>query len=534
MENKKEIRYRPTVLIMLDGWGVAPDSEGNAITQAKTPNMDNYESRYPTSVIVSYGDAVGLRWGEMGNSEVGHLNVGAGLVFYQNLPRINKEIADGSFYSNEVLVRSAEHIKKTKGKMHVMGIVSSGGVHGHIDHLFAILEFCKQQKIKDIYLHAFMDGRDAVYNSGKTFIGDVIKKSEELGVRVHIASMCGRFYAMDRDNRWDRIGAAYDAMFNGVGEQSELDPVKYLQDEYAKEVYDEQIPPTVFTEKGKPVGLIEDGDSLVFFNFRSDRARQLAKAISVPGFDKIKGKKDYTNLFFATMVEYEKDLPLELIYPPIIIKEPLAKVISDAGLKQLHIAETEKYAHVTFFLNGGIEEPFEGEDRKVIPSPKVASYDEAPEMKAKEVTDEVLKALQADTYDFIAMNYANPDMVAHTGNLKATIKACEVVDQQVARVVEAVLAKDGLVVITADHGNAEELLNLQTNDKDKEHSTYPVPLIIIANDFEGKNMGLPESVGGDLSLVPPSGILADVAPTILKLMGLEKPDVMTGESLLDV
>ncbi len=533
--NEKNINYRPTVLIVIDGWGVAPESPGNAIARAQTPVMDRLIAQYPTTVLVSYGDAVGLRWGEMGNSEVGHLSIGAGIVFYQNLPRINRAIADESFYDNETLLRAAEHVAQTKGKLHLMGIVSSGGVHGHIDHLFALLEFCRRHRIKDVYLHGFLDGRDAVYNSGKVFVKDVLEQAEKLKIRLHVCTLSGRFYAMDRDNRWDRTSAAYQAIVHGTArEVVEEDPVTYIEAQYEKEVFDEQIPPTVFTEKGKPIGVVEDGDALLFFNFRSDRARQLTKAFAVPGLGKIEGKREFRDLFFATMVEYEKDLPVELVYPPILITEPLAKVIADNGLTQYHIAETEKYAHVTFFLNGGTEAPFPREDRKVIPSPKVKSYDEKPEMKAKEIADDVIKQIQAKKYDFIALNFANPDMVAHTGNLKASIKACEVVDTQVGRIVEAVLAHDGLVVITADHGNAEELLNLQTHDTDKEHSTNPVPLILIAKDLEGRNLGLPEGVGSDLSVVQPSGILADVAPTILHLMGVPTPPEMTGTPLIDI
>lgn len=534
MSDKSTPRYNPAVLIIIDGWGVAPFSEGNAIARARTPYMDSYISRYPTTTLVSYGDAVGLRWGEMGNSEVGHLNIGAGFVFYQNLPRIYKEIETGAFYQNETLLRAVAHVTRTKGVFHVMGIVSSGGVHGHIDHLYALLEFCKQQKITKIALHGFLDGRDAVYNSGISFIRDIQAKAEELGVKLMIASLSGRFYAMDRDNRWDRTAAAYNAMVYGEGVSYEGDPSDFLEEQYDAKTYDEQITPTVFTKKQKPLAIVEDGDVVVFFNFRSDRARQITKAFVVPEFESIPQQKKFTDLFFATMVEYEKNVPVEVIYPPIMIREPLAKAIADAGLTQLHIAETEKYAHVTFFLNGGAEEPFPNEERRVITSPKVTSYDKAPDMKAKEIADQVIKAVSTGSHDVIILNFANPDMVGHTGNLKATIQACEVVDAQIGRIVEAVLAKNGLVAITADHGNAEEVLNLQTNDTDKEHSTNPVPFIVIANDLEGQNMGLPEAVGGDLSLVQPSGILADVAPTFLSLLGIQQPDSMTGAPLIDV
>jgi len=530
---KTPIHYRPTVLLIIDGWGVAPDSPGNAIARARIPNMSNLITSYPSTTLVSYGDAVGLRWGEMGNSEVGHLNIGAGLVFYQNIPRLSKEIKDGSFFTNEVMLKAAAQVKENKSRLHLMGLVSSGGVHSHIDHLFALMEFAKKSDIDEVVLHVFLDGRDATYNSGVVFLADVQKKADALKLKVVIATMMGRFYAMDRDNRWDRTSAAYAAIVHGAAAMlSEETPEAYLQEEYAKKVYDEQVPPVVFTKKGKPLATLTDGDALIFFNFRSDRARQLSRAISVPGFDKVDAHLDFHDLFFATMVEYEKDLPVAIVYPPISIMNPLAKVISDAGLKQYHLAETEKYAHVTFFINGGREEAFPGEERKVIPSPKVASYDEKPEMSAQLITDDLLKKILADSFDFYVVNFANPDMVAHTGNLKATIRACEVVDEQVGRIVEAVLAKNGLLVVTADHGNAEELLNLQTEDFDKEHSTNAVPLILVAKNLEGQNLGLMEGVGADLSLVPPIGILADVAPTVLKLMGLEVSPDMTGTPLI--
>ncbi len=532
MSDKIIPRYNPAVLIIIDGWGVAPFSEGNAIARARTPHMDSYISRYPTTTLSSYGDAVGLRWGEMGNSEVGHLNIGAGFVFYQNFPRINKEIETGSFYKNKVLLRAVEHVSRTKGTFHLMGIISSGGVHGHIEHIYALLQFCKQEKISKVVLHGFLDGRDAVYNSGISFVRDIQIKAKELGIKLIIASLSGRFYAMDRDTRWDRTAAAYDAMVYGEGVSYEGDPVDFLEEQYDKKIYDEQIPPTVFIKKQKPLACIEDGDAVVFFNFRSDRARQITKAFVIPDFESIPRQQQFSHLFFATMVEYEKNVPVEILYPPLLIKEPLAKVLSDAGLTQLHIAETEKYAHVTFFLNGGAEEAFPNEDRRVIPSPKVASYDKVPEMKAKEIADQVIKAVSLASHDVIILNFANPDIVGHTGNLKATIQACEIIDTQIGRIVEAVLAKNGFIAITADHGNAEEVLNLQTNDTDKEHSTNPVPLILIANDLEGKNMGLPEAVGGDLSLIQSSGILADVAPTFLSLLGVPIPSSMTGAPLI--
>ncbi len=528
-----KLKNRPVILIILDGWGIAPDSPGNAIAKAKTPNLNKYIATYPALTLAASGDSVGLSWGEMGNSEVGHTNLGAGLIFYQSLPRISKSVLDGSFFENKAFLDAADHVKKNGSKLHLLGLVSSGGVHSHTEHLYALLEFAKRQNIREVYIHAILDGRDTIYNSGKGFIEELLAKIKELKVNAKIATLSGRFYAMDRDNHWERTEKAFLAMTKGESDEKFDNPIKAIENSYEKKIYDEEFVPVVITYKNKPVVLVEDKDALIFFNFRADRARQITSAFVLPDFSKFERPSEFKNLFFVGMTQYDKDLPVDAIaFPPVEIKEPLAKVISDAGLKQLHIAETEKYAHVTFFFNGGQEEPFPGEDRIVIPSPRVPSYDQKPEMSALKVCDEILKAVSDNKYDLYIVNFANPDMVAHTGNLKATIKACEVVDKCLGKIVRLVLSKDGVVAITADHGNAEELQNIQTGDIDKEHSTNPVPLLIIGNQWEGKNIGLPEGPGSDLSLVTPSGVLADVAPTILKIMGVKKPKEMTGTSLI--
>ncbi len=530
INNQSEHRPRPVVLIIADGLGVAADTEGNAVTRANTPVLDEMIRRYPVVNLHASGEYVGLMWGEMGNSEVGHLTIGTGRVYYKALPQIERAIKDRSFFENSAFLKVAEQVKKTGGTLHLMGIMSAGKVHGSDTHCHALLEFAKEQKIKNVAVHAFLDGRDTLYNSGVDFINLLVQKMKELGVG-ELATMSGRYFAMDRDNRWDRIEKAYNAIAKGESPNSSEDPIEALKTSYAKEVYDEEFPPTVMTKKGKPTATVKPGDAVIFFNFRPDRARQITKAFVLPTFDKF-NREYIPDLEFVTMMEFEKGLPVDVAYPPVTIEHSLAEVISAAGLVQLHIAETEKYAHVTFFFNGTREEPFPNEDRVIIPSPKVASYDQQPEMSAKELTERVVKAVKADNYDFIVLNFANADMVAHTGNLEATIKAVEVVDDCIGRIVKDVLAQDGVILITADHGNAEEVRNLQTGDIDKEHSTNSVPFFIVGNQFEGQAGVAGDVPNGDLSLMPPVGMLADVAPTILKIMVLPKPDDMTGTALI--
>jgi len=523
-------RLKPAVLLILDGWGVAPPGDSNAIMLAKTPNMDKLTSTYPAMTLSASGTEVGLRTGEMGNSEVGHLNIGAGQVYYQTLPRINKDIDDGAFLNNPVFLDACEHVKHNKTKLHIMGLVSPGGVHSHQEHLYALLELAKKHKVKEVYVHVFLDGRDTIYNSGKNFIIKLQEKMKELKVGK-IATISGRFYAMDRDNRWDRIEKTYIAMTSGVGEISK-DSLKALEESYEKKVYDEEFVPTVIEKRmGGPVAKVEDNDAVIFFNFRADRARQLTKAFVEDNFQGfVRSKK--LNLKFVAMAEYEKNLPVAIAYPPVIISECLAKIISDNNLRQFHIAETEKYAHVTFFLNGQKEGAYPNEDRMIIPSPHVSSYDKKPEMSAKLIAEEIIKQIKAEKYDFIVANFANADMVAHTGNFEATIKAISILDKLIGDIVQQILLFGGVAFITADHGNAEQMTNLQTSKMDKEHSTNPVPFLIIGEEYEGQSMGLPAGVGSDLSLLPPVGILGDVAPTILKVLNLPQPPEMTGHPLI--
>ncbi len=518
------IPFRPTVLIINDGWGVAPDSEGNAITRAKTPNFSKWVKTYPTMTIKASGIDVGLSWGEMGNSEVGHLNIGAGRVYYQTLPRIGKEIGDKSFFKNEGLLKAANYAKKNNTKLHLFGIVSAGNVHGSDEHLYALLEFCKTEGIKNVFVHAILDGRDSKFDSGKMFIERLLAKMKEFGVGK-IASMGGRFFAMDRDNRWDRIEKMYHVMVDGgagVG-----DPLAAIQKSYDAKVFDEEFVPVVVDGAGK----IEKNDAVIFFNFRPDRAREITRAFVAPDFDKFAREK-IDPLLFVTMTEYEKGLPVDVCYPPDVIQMTLAETLSKAGKTQFHLAETEKYAHVTFFFNGTIEQAWPGEDRTVVPSPKVTSYAEAPEMSALEVAKKAVEAIESNKYDFVVINFANADMVAHTGDLAASIKGVEAVDKAMGLVVAIALAKKGCVFITADHGNGEEVINLKTHDKDKEHSTNAIPFLCISPDWEGQVGPSGDVLNGDLSLVQPVGMLADVAPTILKQMGVAQPKEMTGRALI--
>ncbi len=523
---------------------MAPGAEGNAITRAQAPNFTKFIKNYPTMTIHASGNEVGLLFGEMGNSEVGHLNIGAGRVYYQNCPRINNAISEGSFDKNPAFLSAIDRVKKesrvskdgtrhgfAKPKLHLVGLVSAGNVHSSNEHLYALLNLCKKQKLtKNVFVHAILDGRDVLYNSAKNFITELQEKMSYLKVGK-IASLSGRYFAMDRDNRWDRCEKAYRAIAEGKADRYAKDPVQAIDDAYAQKNYDEEFIPTVITDKDKPLATVAEEDAVIFFNFRADRARELAKAFVLPGFNKFV-REYHKDLFFVTFTEYEKDLPVVAAFSPIVVHNCLAEVASKSGLKQMHLAETEKYAHVTFFLNGTVEDPFPGEDRLLVPSPKVSSYEQKPEMSALELTKESCKAIDSAKYDLLVINFANADMVGHTGDLPAGIKACEVIDKCLGEIADHVLAQNGVMLITADHGNAEEMTNLQTGVMDKEHSTNPVPLIIIGKDFMGQAGPAGDAPEGDLSLMQPVGVLADVAPTVLKLLGVPQPEEMTGQALI--
>lgn len=518
-------RPKPVALVILDGWGIGEKDRGNAITSANLPTFKNLDTYYPHIALQASGISVGLPWGEAGNSEVGHMTLGSGKIIYQNMPRITMAIQNGEFYKNAVLLETIEHAKKNKKALHIMGLVSKGSVHSNIEHLYALLEMMRDQQMKNVFLHIFTDGRDSPPTSGLESLRDLLSRIEKYGVG-RIASIGGRYFGMDRNNNWDRIQKAYEVMAEGKGQTTE-DPEKYLSDSYKKEIFDEFLPPAAVCQDGVPIGKISDGDSVIFFNYREDRARQISEALSLPDFSKFAVSK-FKDLYFATMTQYEETLPAKVAFPPIKVNMCLGKVLSENNMRQLRIAETEKFAHVTYFFNGGNEESFAGEDRVIIPSKDVASYDLLPEMSAAEITEKVLEFVKAEKYDFILINLANADMVGHTGIEEATIKAAETIDGCLKEIIAAVVAKNGQLLITADHGNAEEMIDFRTGEKDTEHSANPVPLWYIT----AKNRH-PEPRADDAP-IEVAGLLSDIAPTILEIMHLEKPEEITGESLLNM
>ncbi|MDX9892946.1 MAG: 2,3-bisphosphoglycerate-independent phosphoglycerate mutase [Patescibacteria group bacterium] len=524
-------QIKPIMLLILDGFGVAPPSNSNAVSLGKKPVLDYFIANYPTLTLQASGEAVGLSWGEMGNSEVCHLNLGSGQIIYQTLPKINKSIEDGTIKKNDKLLKAIDHAKKNKSKLHLMGLVSNGGVHSHHDHLYALLEMCKERGAGEVYIHAFLDGRDTAKDGAKEFIKSLQAKLTEMKFG-QIASLSGRYYAMDRDNNWEREEKAYRAIALGDSPAKFDDPVKAIETSYGNQVFDEEFIPAVITRGGKPVATVNDNDAMIFFNFRADRARQLAAVFAVPGFDKF-AKPAVKNFQLTTFTEYEKDLPVDVAYPDEDIQLPLAKLFSNLKLKQLHAAETEKYAHVTFFFNGRKEDPFEGEDRILVPSPAVSSYDQKPEMSVNELTAKLLKAIKTNQHHLYIVNFANPDMVGHTGVIPAAVKAVQAVDKAIGQLWDAMSQVGGTLMITADHGNCDEMINLQTGEVSKEHSTNPVPFIVVGEQWKGKSLvsGL-DSANGDLSVLTPSGILADISPTILKLLEIDQPSDMTGSPLV--
>lgn len=513
----------PVLLIINDGWGVAPPSRYNAITEAQTPVFDYLTQHYFTTTLQASGESVGLPWGEMGNSEVGHLCMGSGRIVYQELPRITRAISDGEFFRNERLLQAAEMVKKENGALHIAGILSNGGVHGHIEHLFALLELCVRERAPRIVIHAFLDGRDTSYNSAAEFVRQLEKTIARLSAPARIATISGRFWVMDRDNRYERTECAYRAIAEGKSEKSFASAREAIDFYYRENIFDEHIPPTIIGESA-PIG---SRDAIIFFNYRADRARQIVRAFTDPAFAGFPRPSFSKERFVVTFTAYDQTLPVAVAFPAETIPYPLARVIAEAGICQLHIAETEKYAHVTYFFNGGREDPYTGEDRVLIPSPKVASYDETPIMSAPDVSEQLLQKITARTYGFFVVNFANADMVGHTGNLKATIAAVQTLDKLFKPLVEAIVRQGGVVIITADHGNAEVKLDPQTGEIKKEHTANAVPLIIVGKQFFQEKPSPP-----DLSAYIPAGVLADVAPTILRIMGFPIPETMTGRSLV--
>lgn len=507
---------KPTVLMILDGYGLNNKEQGNAVAEGKTPVMDKLMAECPFVKGYASGMDVGLPDGQMGNSEVGHLNMGAGRIVYQELTRITKEIQDGDFFKNEALLDAVRNAKEHDSALHMYGLLSDGGVHSHNTHLYALLELAKREGLKKVYVHCFLDGRDTPPASGKDFVQELTDKMAEIGIG-EIATVMGRYYAMDRDNRWDRVELAYKAMVCGEGLTAESG-VEAVENSYAEDKTDEFVVPTVIMKNGVPTAKIQDNDSIIFFNFRPDRAREITRAFCCDDFTGFE-RGERLNVAYVCFSEYDVTIPnKEVAFKKVVITNTFGEFLAAHHLKQARIAETEKYAHVTFFFNGGVEEPNEGEDRILVKSPKVATYDLKPEMSAYEVCDKFVEAIKSGKYDVIITNFANPDMVGHTGIKEAAIKAVEAVDECVGRVVDAIKEVDGQLFICADHGNAEQLVDYETGAPFTAHTTNPVPFILVNYD--------------PAYTLREGGCLADIAPTMIEMMGMEQPKEMTGKSLL--
>ena len=508
---------KPTVLMILDGYGLTDNTQGNAICKASTPQMDELMKKYPYVEGAASGLAVGLPDGQMGNSEVGHLNMGAGRVVYQDLTRISKAIADGDFFENEALLAAVHNAQANNSSLHLMGLVSDGGVHSHLAHIYGLLELAKREGLEKVYVHCFLDGRDTPPASGKSYVEQLEIKMKEIGVG-EVGVVSGRYYAMDRDNNYDRVEKAYNALTKGEGVRG-TSATKAIQDSYDQDVNDEFVLPTVIEKDGVPVTTVKDGDAVIFFNFRPDRAREITRAFcddDFTGFDR--GAR--LDLTYVCYTNYDETIKNKLVaFEDVGINNTFGEYLAANNLTQARIAETEKYAHVTFFFNGGVEEPNKGEDRILVPSPKVATYDLQPEMSAPEVCDKLVEAIQSDKYDVIIINFANPDMVGHTGIEAAVVKAIETVDDCVKRAVDAVIEADGVMFICADHGNAEKEVDYVTGAPFTAHTSNPVPFILVNAD---PKYSLREG-----------GSLADIAPTLIELMGMEQPKEMTGKSLVE-
>jgi len=506
---------KPVALIVLDGFALREETKGNAVALAKKPNFDRYWNEFPHTTLTACGEAVGLPEGQMGNSEVGHLNIGAGRIVYQSLTRVNIAIREGEFEKNETFLAAIKHVKEKGTSLHLFGLLSDGGVHSHIHHLYALLNLAAKEGVKNVYIHGFLDGRDVGPQTALQYINELNQKLEEYGVG-EIATISGRYYSMDRDKRWERVEKAYRAMVYGEG-PTYRNAIQCVEDSYEHGIYDEFVLPSVMVrEDGSPIATIRDEDAIIFYNFRPDRAIQISNTFTNEDFRSFdRGPKHPKNLFFVCLTHFSETVKGYVAFKPTNLDNTLGEVLSQNGLKQLRIAETEKYPHVTFFISGGREEAFPGEERILIDSPKVPTYDLKPEMSAYEVTEALLKEIEAEKHDAIILNFANPDMVGHSGKLEPTMKAIEVVDECLGKVVDAILAKEGIAIITADHGNADEVITLEGNPH-TAHTTNPVPVIVTK-----KGLTLREG-----------GILGDLAPTMLDLLGLKQPKEMTGKSLI--
>ncbi len=519
---------KPIILAILDGWGIGQANQGNAIFQAKIPNLKEVGKNYPSCSLQASGIAVGLPWNEAGNSEVGHLNIGSGQVIYQYLPRISLEIKNGEFFKNPAFLKTIEHVKKNNSFLHLMGLISSGNVHSYLEHVYALLELARKNKIEKLRLHLFTDGKDAPLKEAKKVITALQEKLKNPNWKI--ASLIGRLYAMDRNQNWDRTEKTYNLLIQGQGEKTQK-PIKKLEEFYEQEITDTYIKPIVITDENQePVGNIKNNDAVIFFNFREDSARQLTRAFVLENFNEFP-RQSLENLFFCTMTEYEKNLPIESAYPPIEIKSHLTELLSVKGKRILKVAETEKYAHVTYFFNGSKEQPCPGEIRELIPSKIVSRYDEHPEMQANKVTETIIKGIK-EKYDLIVANYANADMVGHTGNLQASIKAVEFLDKTIKPLIGMAEYGECILIISSDHGNVEEMVNPQTGEKITKHSIYPVPFYLVGKEYRFKESKTEKEL--EELYKTPQGILSDIVPTILELMKIPQPSSMTGKSLLDI
>ena len=515
--------FKPVVLVILDGWGLSDKTQGNPLFSAKLPTIEKLNRFYPHIALQASGISVGLPWGEAGNSEVGHITLGTGQTIYQNQPRITMSIQNGEFFKNRAFLEAINHAKKNHSAIHLMGLLGKGTIHSATDHLYGLLELLRDQKFSNVFIHVFTDGRDSAPTSAAESVQELQTRMATYAIG-QIATIGGRYYAMDRNNNWERVKLAYDAMTEGVGEKI-TDPITYLKKSYENEIFDEYLKPAVVMKDNEPIAKIKDDDAVIFFNFREDRARQITKAFTLPGFNKFE-KKALKNLFFVTMVQYESDLPVAVAFSVVEVSTCLGKILAKHKLTQLRIAETEKFAHVTYFFNGGQEEAFLGEDRVIIPSKDVPRFDDAPEMSARELTNKVIDSVKKEKYAFILLNYANADIVGHTGNVPAAIIAVETIDHCLSQLINAVISKNGCLLITADHGNVEEMVNLKTGEKDTEHSANPVPLWFVT----GENHS--EKPLENYTHFEIGGLLSDIAPTVLELLKIEKSKEMTGESLL--
>lgn len=515
--------YRPIVLVVLDGWGLSPSTQGNPIREATLPTIDKLNKFYPLTALQASGIAVGLPWNTPGNSEVGHMTIGAGRVIYQNLPRISLAVQDGSFFKNEAFLNAMSRVKSNNGALHLLGLVGEGSVHSNKDHLYMLLQMAAQNEVKEVYIHAMSDGRDSPPTSGVHTMKEIMSRTAMLGTGT-LASVGGRNWGMDRNNNWERIEKAYTMLTQGTPSTEDL--VRYMEESYRKDITDEYIEPVMLARDGKPVGIVKNGDAIIFFNYREDRAREITKSFTIPDFEGFP-RPEKLDIDFVTMTEYERNLPVHVAFAPEDVTNSLGEILSKAGKLQLRIAETEKYAHVTYFFNGGKEKAWPGEDRMLIPSPLVARFDEIPEMSSAETTNKTIEAIQSGKYDFILLNYASPDMVGHTGNEQASIEAVQSTDKCLSLLIPVVLEAGGAILITADHGNVEEVRNLRTGEADTEHSKNPVPIwFVTANNHREKTSE--EMVREETQV---EGLLSDVAPTILELMEIEKPEEMHGNSL---